>query len=117
MRQLATLTSETHGDTVVVGHIEGEVDMSNANPLATRLRGLLTNRSVALVVDLAPTTYLDSSGIRLLFELADDLGRRQQQLHVVLPEESQIRRVITLTGMDQAIPTHPTLEAALKAAG
>jgi len=113
MRELARLTTESHGDAVVVVHIEGEVDMSNADPLATRLRGLLTNRSVALVVDLGPTTYLDSSGIRLLFEVADDLRRRQQQLHIVLPEASPIRRVITLTGMDRAIPTHLTLEAAL----
>jgi anti-sigma B factor antagonist len=115
MRQLATLTTETHDD-VVLGRIEGEVDMSNADALATRLLGLLTNQSVALVVDLSPTTYLDSSGIRLLFGLADDLRRRQQQLHVVLPEDSPIRRVLTLTGVDQAIPTHPTAAAALAAA-
>ncbi len=112
MRQLATLTSEVQGD-VIVARIDGEVDMSNADPLATRLRGLLTNRSETLVVDLSPTTYLDSSGIRLLFELSDDLRRRQQQLHIVLPENSPIRRVITLTGLDQAMPTHPTLETAL----
>jgi anti-anti-sigma factor len=112
MRQLATLTTEMRDD-VIVAHIEGEVDMSNADSLATRVRGLLTNRSVALVVDLSPTTYLDSSGIRLLFELADDLGRRQQELHVVLPEDSLIRRVITLTGLDQAMPTHLTVETAV----
>jgi anti-sigma B factor antagonist len=112
MRELATLTTQSHGD-VLVAAIDGEVDMSNADSLATRLRGLLTNRSVALVVDLSPTTYLDSSGIRLMFELADDLRRRQQELHVVLPEDSPIRRVITLTGLDQAIPTHPALKTAL----
>jgi anti-anti-sigma factor len=115
MRQLARIVAETHGD-VAVAHLEGEVDMSNADAIAGRMRGLLTNRSTALVVDLIPTTYLDSSGIRLLFELADELRRRQQKLHVVVPETSPLRRVVTLTGLDSAMPTHTTLEAALEQA-
>ena len=116
MRQLARIVAERRGD-VEVARIEGEVDMSNADVLATRLRDLLTNRSVALVIDLGPTTYLDSSGIRLLFGLADELRRRQQELHIVVPETSLLQRVVTITGLDKALPTHATLEAALARAG
>ena len=65
MRQLARILAETR-DGIPVARLEGEVDMTNAQSLGERLRGLLTNRSVALVVDLGPTTYLDSSGITLL---------------------------------------------------
>jgi anti-anti-sigma factor len=116
VRQLARIVAETRGD-VEVARIEGEVDVSNADALAARLRGLLTNRSVALVIDLGPTTYLDSSGIRLLFSLADELRRRQQELHIVIPETSLLQRVVTITGLDNALPTHATLEAALARAG
>jgi anti-anti-sigma factor len=115
VRQLARIVAETRGD-VAIARIEGEVDTSNADVLATRLRGLLTNRSVALVIDLGPTTYLDSSGIRLLFGLADELRRRQQQLYIVVPETSQLRRVVTITGLDKAVPTHTALEHALEQA-
>ena len=116
MRQLARLVPETHGDDVVVARIEGEIDMSNAQVLGNRLRDLLTNRSVALIVDLGPTTYLDSSGIALLFGLADELSRRQQRLHIVVPEDSQLVRAIQITGLDRAVPMHTTLDRAVSEA-
>ena len=114
MRQLARIVPEPHGD-VVTALIEGEIDMSNAPAIGNRLRDLLTNRSEALVVDLGPTTYLDSSGIALLFALADELQRRQQRLHIVVPEGSQLGRAIGITGLDRAVPTHRTLTDALEA--
>ena len=113
MRQLARIVAEPHDDERVVARIEGEVDMSNAPAIANRLRELLTNQSLALVVDLSPTTYLDSSGIALLFALADELRRRQQQLLLVVPKASQLVRAITITGLDRAVPMHGTVEAAL----
>ena len=115
MRQLARILAETH-DGIPVARLEGEVDMTNAKSLGDRLRGLLTNRSVALVVDLGPTTYLDSSGITLLFGLCDELRLRQQQLHLVVPEGAPIARVIAITGLDQIAPTYPTLDQALERA-
>jgi anti-anti-sigma factor len=114
MRQLARIVAEPHGD-IVVAQIEGEIDMSNAPAVGNRLRDLLTNRSEALVIDLGATTYLDSSGIALLFALADELQRRQQQLHLVLPAGSQLIRAIRITGLDRAVPTHGTLADALEA--
>jgi anti-anti-sigma factor len=113
MRQLARIVAEPHDGERVVARIEGEVDMSNAPAIANRLRELLTNQSLALVVDLSPTTYLDSSGIALLFGLADELRRRQQQLLLVVPKASQLVRAITITGLDRAVPMHGTVEAAL----
>jgi anti-anti-sigma factor len=115
MKQLARIVADTHGG-VPVAQIVGEVDMTNSQAIAERLRALLTNRSVALIVDLGPTTYLDSSGITLLFGLSEELRRRQQQLHVVVPEGSPVARVLGITGLDQVVPTHPTVEDALERA-
>jgi anti-anti-sigma factor len=115
MRQIARIDVETHGD-IAVARIEGEVDMSNAQALGERLRGVLTNRSEGLIVDLGPTTYLDSSGITLVFELLEELRRRQQQLHVVVPESSPLRRVMTIVGLDQVAPLHGSVDAALQRA-
>jgi anti-anti-sigma factor len=113
VRQLARIVPESHGDDLVVARIEGEIDMSNAPAIGNRLRDLLTNRSTALIVDLEPTTHLDSSGIALLFGLSDELRRRQQRLHLVVPDGSHLMRVIAITGLDRAVPTHTTVEAAL----
>ena len=43
----------------------------------------------------------------------DELRRRQQQLHVVVPESSHLVRVLTITGVDRAVPMHATVESAL----
>jgi anti-anti-sigma factor len=104
---------EEHEDDVAIAIVEGEIDASNSAEIGRRLRALLTNRSMALVVDLTPTTYLDSAGINLLFELGAELRERQQQLHVVVPPAAPIARAIAITGLDSAVPTHATREAAL----
>ncbi len=116
MSWLATVTEERHGD-LPIAVIDGEIDASNAIEIADRLRQLLTNRSTALVVDLTRTSYLDSAGINLLFELGTELRARQQQLHLVVASKEPIARTISLTGLDAAVPAHATREAAIEHAG
>jgi anti-anti-sigma factor len=116
VRELARVVEVTDGD-VPVAAIEGEIDASNADDLRDRLHSLVTNRSDALVVDLVDTTYIDSAGINLLFELAAELLQRQQRLFLVIAEPSPIARMIGITGLVRAVPVHPTRDAALRAAG
>jgi anti-anti-sigma factor len=110
MKPLVQMIEERHGD-LAVAHVQGEIDASNTAWLGTRLRALMTNRSDALAVDLSGTTYLDSAGIALLFAMASELRLHQQQLHLVVAEGSPIARMITLTGLDVAVPTHRDLDA------
>jgi anti-anti-sigma factor len=114
MNALARVEDEWHGD-VPVARVAGEVDASNVDDIGDRLRSLLTNRSLALVIDLSPTSYLDSAGINLLFALGEQMRSHQQRLALVVSEGSPIARMISLTGLDRAIGAHPTLGAALDA--
>jgi anti-anti-sigma factor len=116
MSVLARITDELHGDVPLVT-IAGEIDSSNSDELAERLREALSNRSEALVVDLSPTTYIDSAGINVLFELSVALRERQQQLHVVVDPASPIARMLAIVGLDAAVPTHPTRATALAQLG
>jgi anti-sigma B factor antagonist len=116
MRPLARVSERARGG-IPVASIEGEVDASNTGEIGDRLRRMLTNRGRALVVDLTATTYLDSAGINLLFEVANELRERQQRLHVVIAEASPIARMLAITGLGAIVPTYPTLEAALAGAG
>ena len=113
---LAHITDERRGG-LAVARVEGEIDASNVKWVESRLRALLTNQSDGLVVDLSATTYLDSAGIALWFALAEDLRQHQQQLRLVVVDRSSIARMVTLTGLDEAVPTHPTLEQALNDEG
>jgi anti-anti-sigma factor len=116
MNPLAEVTTEERGD-LAVASIRGEIDASNRAWIAARLHTVITNRSTALVVDLTATTYLDSAGIALLFELAAELRAHQQQLHLVLTGGSPIARMVELTGLNAAVPLHSGLDAALAACG
>jgi len=113
---LAHITDEHRGG-LAIARVEGEIDASNVEWVESRLRALLTNQSVGLVVDLSATTYLDSAGIALWFALAEDLRQHQQRLRLVVVERSSIARMMTLTGLDEAVPAHPTLEHALNDEG
>jgi anti-anti-sigma factor len=112
MSLLARVVGEQHDD-VAIAAIEGEVDASNVREVGERLRGLLTNRNTVLVVDLSETSYLDSAGINMLFELSGELADRQQRLRLVVPRATPILRMLAIAGLIGAIPTDETRTAAL----
>jgi anti-anti-sigma factor len=114
MSVLARITDEHHGNVPVVS-VAGEIDASNSGEISDRLRAALSNRSEVLVVDLTGTTYIDSAGLNILFELAIALRERQQQLHLVVGRPSPIARMVAIVGLDAAVPTHPTRASALDA--
>lgn len=79
--------------------LTGEVDASNAEDLGERIANAVGNEAVTLVLDLSGVTYLDSSGIRLVFRLSRGLRNRQQDLHLVIPSSSRVRRPLDLAGV------------------
>ena len=114
MSALAEVFEEWRGE-VPMARLSGEIDASNVGDVTERLRRLLTNRSTTLVIDLSPTTYLDSAGINMLFTLGDELRARQQTLRLVVADGSPVSRMLALTGLDRAQPTYPVLADALAA--
>jgi anti-sigma B factor antagonist len=112
MSLIAKIRDEQEGGVSIVV-IEGEIDASNSLEISARLREALSNQGMALIVDLTETTYIDSAGINVLFKLALELRDRQQELHVVVAASSPIARMLAIVGLDEAVPTHLTREAAL----
>ena len=85
MAPLEKLRFEPLGD-VVLASVRGEVDLSNALSVKRELLDAVPNTASALVLDLSETEHLDSSGVRLIFELAERLERRGQKLELVVPD-------------------------------
>jgi anti-anti-sigma factor len=81
----------------------GEVDISNAADLSAALEAAAPNGHPTLVVDLSETTYLDSAGVQLLFQVSERLRARRQEVRIVVPRESPIRAVLELTGLPQVV--------------
>ncbi len=99
-----------HRDDVYVARVDGEIDMSNAEEIREALISVVPNSAMGLVLDLSGIMYLDSTGIRVVFDLAERLRRRQQQLRLAVPEAAPPRRMLTLADVGQAAPIHPTVD-------
>jgi anti-sigma B factor antagonist len=97
----------------VVAHLSGEVDMTNAARVREELLVSVPNDALSLVIDLDGCRYLDSAAIEVVFDLARRLGRRRQELKLVLPPGSPLSRVLTLTEVHTVAPVHETLDSAL----
>lgn len=98
---------------VPVAILNGDVDMGNAQDVRNSLLDGVGNDAPGLVLDLSATTYLDSAGVHVVFELARKLQARQQQLHVVVPSGAPIRRVLVLTNVSAVAPMHGKVEDAV----
>src|SRR5215217_7435364 len=80
----------------------GELDLATAPALATAADEELALEPASLVVDLTPTTFLDSSGARTLARLAADQG---VALQVVCPRtNTAVRLVIDLLELRSVVP-------------
>ena len=108
----ATLTSLFSERGFTVASVEGEIDISNSVELQTELSHAVPNDARGLVLDLSDVTFIDSSGIRTLFDLAGRLANHQQRLHLVLPDDSQLLRTLLMLQIPAVMPVFPELESA-----
>jgi anti-anti-sigma factor len=100
---------------VVVAALGGEIDLANARAIGSLVTGSVPNDMAGLVIDLSDVTYLDSSGVHLVFDLSERLAARQQRLALVVPDESRIRRVLDLVNVRAVLPVATTVDDALDA--
>lgn len=83
--------------------LSGEMDLANAKTAASILQeALVSNRDV--VVDLTKLEFLDSTGIAILVEAMRDGGKR---LSFLPSEHEAVRRLLTLTGLDERMNILP----------
>jgi anti-anti-sigma factor len=97
--ELASLATERRDD-LVFAVIDGEIDPSNARNLGRELTDSVPNDALGVVLDMSAVDYLDSSGVQMVFELAERLDARQQRLAVVVPEGAPSRAVLDIVSVD-----------------
>jgi anti-anti-sigma factor len=95
-QRLLEINFEEAGEDALVAVVSGEIDSSNANDLRLSVADRLATSVTVLVLDLTDVTYLDSSGVESVFELARRLAERRQELRLVAPVGSGTRRVLEL---------------------
>jgi anti-anti-sigma factor len=94
--------------------LEGEFDLDTVPEIDRFLRrslGPLYHQD-NLVIDLARTTFIDSSFIAFLVQLAAAQRAKRRELLLVRPC-GQVRRVFAIVGLPNVVPVFDTTEAAV----
>ena len=89
----------TDGCTLEVG---GELDVATANQLRTAISTLMGTGCREIVVDLAATTFLDSSGLGALVWASHRMHAAGGRLTVVNPD-ARVAKVLRVTGVDRVL--------------
>jgi anti-anti-sigma factor len=100
---------------VPVCEIKGELDASNVDHVLEHVAGSVANEAPGMVLDLRHTSYLDSAGVRILFELARRLRARRQELRIAVPDDGIVRRVLVLTALADVVPLDDDVARAVRA--
>ena len=85
--------------------VRGELDLATAPALAAAVDSHLAATPSALVLDLSPTTFMDSSGARELVRIARRSAAAGVPLHVLVPHQTGgVRLIIDLLELDKVLP-------------
>lgn len=98
---------------VVCATLRGRLDMENTMKLENPFAFRLATQKAAVVVDLSGVEFVASIGLRLLLKNAKALANRGGRM-VLFGPRALVREVLTMGGIEQAIPVHDDLEAACR---
>jgi anti-anti-sigma factor len=93
--------------TTVTAKVAGELDSHTAPQLQQGLAGVLGNGAARLVLDVADVGFVDSSGLRVLIGLRQQLGGGVADVELVNLSPA-FRRLLELTGLLNELAPHAT---------
>ena len=97
----------------VVVHLVGELDLYNAPEVRSALLELCAEEPERLVVDLAEVDFVDSTALGVLIEARTKLPNRQAFL--LASPGLETHRALAISGLDQHLAVHDTVDSALAA--
>lgn len=106
------INAQRPADGVIVIQASGEIDITNSLAFRERLFGELDGGAALVVLDLHAADRVDTTGLSVILELAKRCRREDRELAMVC-SEGRVRHALAVTGLDQMIATHATLDEAL----
>ncbi|MGW5250589.1 STAS domain-containing protein [Streptomyces sp. NPDC004129] len=99
-----------------VTEIKGALDTTTARELCDYVAADTSKHRhlLNLIVDLSELTWVDTYGLAALMSVRAMLEEDQGELRLVCPE-GRVERLLRDSGLAQALPVYPSLEAALAA--
>ena len=87
----------------------GELDLYSAPRLRDEVLATLEGGATQIALDLHDVGFIDYTGLGILVACLKRVRERDGRLVVIAPETSPLRRLLALTGLEEALPTHTTL--------
>jgi len=103
--QIAT----TPGSDRYVITVSGEVDLASSPDLDAAIIVAIESGSSSLVVDLSDVSFMDSSGLGVIVRGLKRCREADKDLDLVITNE-RVLKVFGITGLDQVIPIHDSIE-------
>jgi anti-sigma B factor antagonist len=96
--------------------VSGELDQATADQLHAPLSEAIESGIRGVLIDLSDCEFIDSTGLRVLVQAQRQLSENSHsgRLIVCCPDP-QVRRVLEITGLDEALDLHETRDEALVA--
>ena len=97
MSELTVQSTQAQDATLLT--LSGELDIAAAEPLSEAISAALDEAPPALVIDLAPTTFVDSTGLSYLLAARRRADEARTVLRILAPAGSEARVIIDLAGV------------------
>jgi anti-anti-sigma factor len=81
--------------------VHGPIDLSSAVELHRRLEDVSRGGVLPLTIDLTGVNHLASAGVRLLYQLAEQMAADGSRLRLIASAGTAAHQVLTLTALDQ----------------
>ena len=94
----------------------GDLDAASAADVRERIEQALTAGKRRVIVDLSQITYMETAALAALLDANARLKRFGAALFVVIPSDSRVRLIFSITRLDKVLRVMETREDAIEAA-
>jgi len=105
---------EVHDGGLVTISLRDEIDLANAPAVRDGIIQALPNHVRGAVLDLSTVKFIDSAGIRLIFDVARATQIHGQSLCLAVPEGSLAHEVLVAVAIVEVVPVDPDPVTALR---
>jgi anti-sigma B factor antagonist len=99
--QLNLITTEDAAGWRVMA-VEGEVDLATVEQLEAEIKSFLNEAVSSLAIDLTPTGFMDSTGLKCLVESSRSFGEAKRRFALIV-SSGPISRLIDLSGINSKV--------------
>ena len=104
-------------DGQLVAALNGDIDVAEVDRVTSQILSAVQNDVRAVVLDLSKVSYLDSTGIQMMFDLIRRFHSARQAVGIVVPHGSPLVTLLKITHVHEACPVAASVEECLQAIG